>query len=381
MTELSIIIPTFNECQNIPIMVERLQVVLSGLNWEVIFVDDDSPDGTSDKVREIARNNPRVRCIQRIGRRGLSTAVIEGVLSSSTPVFAVIDGDLQHDEKILPSMYSKIKEEQVDVVIGSRFVDGGGLGNWDKDRVAMSAFATKVSRLITSASLSDPMSGFFMVTREAFDGSLRNLSGAGFKILLDIFASSRKPLEFAELPYVFSLRQHGESKLDTMVLWEYLMLILDKTIGKVIPVRFALFAFVGSTGVIIHYIMLYSTMNFAIPAFNTLTTKVDFSFINISDNNLFMYSQLVATIVAMTSNYFMNNLFTYRDMRLKGIKLFWGLLSFYAVCSLGAIANVGFANYVFKQEYTWQLAAFAGIILGTVWNYLATSIFTWGKSK
>jgi len=362
-------------------MVERLQVVLSGLNWEVIFVDDDSPDGTSDKVREIARNNPRVRCIQRIGRRGLSTAVIEGVLSSSTPVFAVIDGDLQHDEKILPSMYSKIKEEQVDVVIGSRFVDGGGLGNWDKDRVAMSAFATKVSRLITSASLSDPMSGFFMVTREAFDGSLRNLSGAGFKILLDIFASSRKPLEFAELPYVFSLRQHGESKLDTMVLWEYLMLILDKTIGKVIPVRFALFAFVGSTGVIIHYIMLYSTMNFAIPAFNTLTTKVDFSFINISDNNLFMYSQLVATIVAMTSNYFMNNLFTYRDMRLKGIKLFWGLLSFYAVCSLGAIANVGFANYVFKQEYTWQLAAFAGIILGTVWNYLATSIFTWGKSK
>ena len=236
MTELSIIVPTFNECQNVPIMVEKLQTALSGLDWEVIFVDDDSPDGTSNAVRAIAIDNPRVRCIQRIGRRGLSSAVIEGALSSSAPVFAVIDGDLQHDEKILPSMYSKIKEEeQVDIVIGSRFVNGGGLGDWDKERVAMSAFATKVSRLITPASLSDPMSGFFMVTREAFDGAVRDLSGAGFKILLDIFASSRKPLEFSELPYVFSLRQHGESKLDTMVLWEYLMLILDKTIGKVIP--------------------------------------------------------------------------------------------------------------------------------------------------
>jgi len=378
MTELSIIVPTFNECQNVPIMVEKLQTALSGLDWEVIFVDDDSPDGTSNAVRAIAIDNPRVRCIQRIGRRGLSSAVIEGALSSSAPVFAVIDGDLQHDEKILPSMYSKIKEEeQVDIVIGSRFVNGGGLGDWDKERVAMSAFATKVSRLITPASLSDPMSGFFMVTREAFDGAVRDLSGAGFKILLDIFASSRKPLEFSELPYVFSLRQHGESKLDTMVLWEYLMLILDKTIGKVIPVRFALFAFVGSTGVIIHYITLFLTMNFAIPFFNITAINIDYPFINIPDKNIFMYSQLVATIFAMTSNYFMNNLFTYRDMRLKGIKLLWGLFSFYAVCSLGAIANVGVASYVFDQNYTWQLAAFAGIILGTVWNYVATSIFTW----
>jgi len=359
-------------------MVEKLQTALSGLDWEVIFVDDDSPDGTSNAVRAIAIDNPRVRCIQRIGRRGLSSAVIEGALSSSAPVFAVIDGDLQHDEKILPSMYSKIKEEeQVDIVIGSRFVNGGGLGDWDKERVAMSAFATKVSRLITPASLSDPMSGFFMVTREAFDGAVRDLSGAGFKILLDIFASSRKPLEFSELPYVFSLRQHGESKLDTMVLWEYLMLILDKTIGKVIPVRFALFAFVGSTGVIIHYITLFLTMNLAIPFFNITAINIDYPFINIPDKNIFMYSQLVATIFAMTSNYFMNNLFTYRDMRLKGIKLLWGLFSFYAVCSLGAIANVGVASYVFDQNYTWQLAAFAGIILGTVWNYVATSIFTW----
>jgi len=378
MTELSIIVPTFNECQNVPIMVEKLQTALSGLDWEVIFVDDDSPDGTSNAVRAIAIDNPRVRCIQRIGRRGLSSAVIEGALSSSAPVFAVIDGDLQHDEKILPSMYSKIKEEeQVDIVIGSRFVNGGGLGDWDKERVAMSAFATKVSRLITPASLSDPMSGFFMVTREAFDGAVRDLSGAGFKILLDIFASSRKPLEFSELPYVFSLRQHGESKLDTMVLWEYLMLILDKTIGKIIPVRFALFAFVGSTGVIIHYITLFLTMNLAIPFFNITAINIDYPFINIPDKNIFMYSQLVATIFAMTSNYFMNNLFTYRDMRLKGIKLLWGLFSFYAVCSLGAIANVGVASYVFDQNYTWQLAAFAGIILGTVWNYVATSIFTW----
>src|SRR5215470_19909182 len=140
--DLTVVAPCFNECENVPLLVERLSIVLSGLNWEVIFVDDDSPDGTAEVVRAIAQHDLRVRCVQRIGRRGLSSAVIEGVLASSAPYIAVIDADLQHDESILPKMIEVIRARKYDVVVGSRYVADGGVTNWEPRRVAMSSFAT-----------------------------------------------------------------------------------------------------------------------------------------------------------------------------------------------------------------------------------------------
>jgi dolichol-phosphate mannosyltransferase len=355
--ELTIVVPTFNERDNVEPLVARLDAALRGIEWEVVYVDDDSPDGTAAKVRELAQTNPRIRCLQRIGRRGLSAAVVEGMLASSAPYLAVIDGDLQHDERLLPQMLAAIKAEDLDVVVGSRHIAGGGFGDWDRHRTTISGLATRLARLIVVAELTDPMSGFFMLSRPAFERTVRRLSGQGFKILLDLFASTPVAYRFKEIPYVFGRRQHGESKLDSLVAWEYLMMLLDKLVGRYVPVHFVSFAAIGSSGVVVHFLTLY----FALKSVN------------------FPTAQALATVVAMTSNFALNNMLTYRDRRLVGRRFVTGLISFYLVCSLGAVANVGIAAAAFAHHYTWWVSGLAGAAVGVVWNYAVSSVFTWHR--
>jgi dolichol-phosphate mannosyltransferase len=360
--ELSIIVPTYNERDNVGVLVDRLAHSLEGLPWEVIFVDDDSKDGTADAVRELSAADVRVRCVQRIGRRGLSSACIEGMLASSAPLLAVMDADLQHDETLLPRMFEVLKREpQVDLVVGSRYVEGGSVGDWNRSRVGISRFATRVSHLVVPAELTDPMSGFFMLRRTTLALAVRRLSAIGFKILMDLFASSTRKLVFKELPYRFGQRLHGESKLDSVVAWDYGMLLLDKLVGHILPVRFIGFALVGGMGVFVHFVVL-------LIAFKAL--HVDF-----------VKSQALATLLAMTFNFSVNNVLTYRDVRLRGWRWLRGWLSFVAVCSLGAFANVGVASYLYKGENGWIPAAIAGIMVGVVWNYVATTALTWGRSS
>jgi dolichol-phosphate mannosyltransferase len=359
---LAVVIPTFSEVENVPILIERLRQALAGVAWEAVFVDDDSKDGTIDALRAAAQTDSRIRLVHRIGRRGLSSAVVEGVQSTSAPLVAVMDADLQHDETLLPRMVEQFGDPDLDLVVGSRYIGGGGVGEWSQNRQTVSRVATKMSRLIVKADLSDPMSGFFMIRRRAFDASARQLSNQGYKILLDIVASSPRRMKLKELPFEFGLREHGESKLDTMVTWEYIALLLDKSIGRYVPARFVMFSMVGGAGVFVHMA--------------TLATL--FQGFRVS----FDISQASAAAVAMTFNYFVNNLLTYRDRRLKG---FWGnvrgLLSFYAVGAIGAVANVGVANILFAQQhYAWFVAAIAGILVGAVWNYGVSAIFTW-RSK
>jgi dolichol-phosphate mannosyltransferase len=353
--ELAVIVPSFNERDNVEPLVERLGACLAGIAWEVVYVDDDSPDGTAAAVRDLARRDPHVRCLHRIGRRGLSTAVIEGILSTSAPYVAVIDADMQHDETLLPRMLATAKAEGLDIVVGSRYAEGGTVGEWDKERVRISGVATRLARLVVSAELSDPMSGFFVIRRAAFDGAVRGLSGQGFKILLDLFASTPSQFRFKELPYRFRQRIHGESKLDTLVVWEYLMLLMDKLFGRYLPVRFVLFGAVGSSGIVVNLLMLRLLL-IAAP---------------------FPVAQTIATVAAMTSNFALNNLFTYRDKRLRGYRFFTGLVSFYAICAFGAVAGVGVASVAFEKHYSWWLAGLAGALVGVVWNYAVSSVFTW----
>jgi dolichol-phosphate mannosyltransferase len=354
--ELAVVIPTLNERDNVALVVERLNHALAGLAWEAIFVDDDSPDGTADAVRAIAEKQGNIRCLQRLGRRGLSSACIEGILASAAPYVAVMDGDLQHDAALLPLMLDKLKTERLDIVIASRHVAEGSLGEWERSRVAISDFATRLSRLVVKAELSDPMSGFFMIERSAFTGAMRRLSGQGFKILLDLFASTPRPFAFAEVPLVFRERLHGESKLDTLVAWEYLMLLLQKMIGPMVPVRFLLFSLIGGLGVGVHLAVLWLMLHAAEAPFTV--------------------AQGIATLVAMTGNFLLNNLFTYRDRRLTGWRLLSGLGSFYAVCGAGAAANVGIAASI-SGAHSWWLAGLAGAAVSAVWNYAMSSIFTW----
>src|SRR5579883_2692252 len=231
--ELAVVVPTFNERENIAPVLDRLAFALEGIRYEVIFVDDDSPDGTANAVREIARTNPRVRVLQRILRRGLASACLEGMMATPAPYIAVMDADLQHDERILPRMLAKLKEERLDLVVATRNAAGGSKGSFARHRVLLSDLGHRLSLWISHTEISDPMSGFFVLTREYLEEVVRSASGVGFKILLDLVASARRPVRVGEVAYTFRNRLHGDSKLDVVVSLEYLELLLDKILGGV----------------------------------------------------------------------------------------------------------------------------------------------------
>jgi len=354
--ELSIVVPTFNEAANVPLLVAALDAALRGIAWEVIFVDDDSRDGTTDAVRNIGAADARVRCIRRIGRRGLSGASIEGMLSSSAGIVATMDGDLQHDETLLPAMLAQIRSG-ADVVVASRFAAAASASDGlSATRLKGSQLATQLARRMLGITVSDPMSGFFMMRRPAFERVAPRLSTQGFKILMDILASASEPLKTAELPLRFRPRLHGVSKLDNLVAMEYLSLLLAKASGDRLSMRFVLFGLVGAIGVGVHLLVLKAAL---------------------AGSLSFVLAQGLAAYVAMTGNFFLNNALTYRDRRLTGWRVISGLLSFYAVCSIGLVANVGIGQMIHQQTATWWLAGLAGALMAAVFNYVATSIFTW----
>lgn len=354
--ELSIVVPTFNEAENVAPLVRALDATLTGIDWEVIFVDDDSHDGTTDAVRQIAATDARVRCIRRIGRRGLSGASIEGMLSSSADVVATMDGDLQHDETLLPAMLARI-HAGADIVVASRFASSASATDGlSAMRLKGSQVATQLARRMLRITVSDPMSGFFMMRRPTFERLAPRLSTQGFKILMDILASAPEPLKTAEVPLMFRPRLHGASKLDNLVAMEYVSLLLAKASGDWLSMRFVLFVVVGAIGVGVHLLALSAAL---------------------AGGLSFALAQGLAAYVAMTGNFFLNNAFTYRDRRLNGWRMITGLFSFYAVCSIGLVANVGIGQMTHEQTATWWLAGLAGALMGAVFNYVATSIFTW----
>ena len=357
--QLSVVIPTLNEAGNIEPLLDRLNVALAGIEWEAIFVDDGSKDGTPELLTKIAQTDRRVRMVRRIGRRGLSSAVVEGALASTTPIVAVIDADLQHDEKILPDLYRSIAVDGNELAIGTRYASGGSSGEWAEDRLKISRFATALASPIMKTKMSDPMSGFFAVRRDILLEAAPKLSSVGYKILLDLVASHPRPLKLAEVGYTFGTRVAGESKLDEMVALEYLELLLDKAVGRYVPVKLIQFGAIGMLGVIVHL----SILNFVL---NVLGAP-------------FATSQAVAVIGAMTFNFALNNKFTYRDRQLKGFAWIGGLFSFYLVCSLGAVANVGIGSLVYERIHGWAIAGIAGAIVGSVWNYVASGWLTWTK--
>jgi dolichol-phosphate mannosyltransferase len=356
--ELAVVVPCYNERPNVAPLIRKLDAALFGIAWEVVFVDDNSPDGTTAEVRRIAQTDPRVRCIRRIGRRGLASAVIEGALSSSARFVAVIDGDLQHDETKLPDMLAALRTGRYDLAVGSRHVEGGdasGLANhW---RNTLSDGGIRLAHLFLPIRLTDPMSGFFMLPRPLFEQLAGSLTGQGFKILLDLALSSPAPLRVIEIPFRFHERVAGESKLDALVLTQFAGLLLDKVFGGLLPLRFISFALVGGLGIVVHLAVL------------TVALKLT--------GLSFEAAQALATLVAMVFNFQLNNDITYRDQRLRGPRLWRGLLLFMLVCSFGAVANVGIAQVLYESHTAWSIAGAIGAVIGVVWNYAVSATLVW----
>jgi dolichol-phosphate mannosyltransferase len=355
---LSVIVPCFNERPNVAPMIAQLDAALAGIAWEVIYVDDNSPDGTAQEVRRIAQQDARVRCIRRIGRRGLASAVIEGALSSSAAYVAVIDGDLQHDETRLPVMLSTLQRGGYDLAVASRHVEGGdSAGLSSRWRHVLSDGGIFLAQAFLPVRLTDPMSGFFMLPRPLFEDLARGLNGQGFKILLDLVLSSTAPLRVLEVPARFRERAAGESKMDALVMIQFAGLLLDKVFGGLLPLRFFSFALVGALGILIHLAVLGILRQ---------TTGLGFE-----------AEQAAATLVAMAFNFQLNNAITYRDQRLRGPRLWRGLILFMVVCGFGAVANVGIAQVLYERHTTWTVAGGIGAMIGVVWNYAVSATLVW----
>ena len=353
---LTVVVPTFNERSNIALLADKLDKVLSGIEWEVIFVDDNSPDGTSDEVRNIGAHDRRVRVICRIGRRGLAGAALEGVLAAQGRYVAVMDADLQHDERLLPQMLRALQNGEADLAVGSRYVAGGAASGLSVDRQMASRAAGALAKLVLRVPVADPMSGFFMMPTDLAVAIAPSLWNSGFKLLMDILITSKGRLRVREIPYLFQARLHGSSKLDSSVAFDFLVLLLARATGNILPPRSLGYVFVGSTGVVTHMLALWLLFGTGLA---------------------FPSAQVLATLAAMTSNFLLNNALTYRDRRLRGLETIGGLLAFYLVCSLGALSNVGVASWMYESWPDWWLAGLAGAFIGAVWNYSISSALVW----
>ena len=357
--ELTVVVPTYSERDNIGEVVRRLRETLENVEWEVVFVDDDSPDRTSVVAKTLGSRDARVRCIRRIGRRGLSGACIEGILSSSAPVVAVMDADLQHDETILPQMLEAIRSGS-DLAVASRYTGGGSATEGlSPIRKWGSELATRMASRFIGTQVSDPMSGFFMIRREIVERHAVSLAGEGYKLLMDILWTAGASLKVSEVSYRFRERHAGESKLDALVTFDYLGLLFSKMFGGVLPVRFLMFGAVGVSGIAVHLLALqYAISILHLP---------------------FAWAQFAAVVVAMTWNFVINNRLTYRDARLTGWRWLTGLLMFYLACSIGSIGNVGVASWIYSFHATAWVAGLAGALMGAVFNYAISSALIWKR--
>ena len=354
--ELTVVIPTFNEAANVAPLIRKLDAALEGIEWQAIFVDDDSPDDTAGVVKAIAAVDSRIECLHRIGRRGLAGAVIEGAMASAAPFVAVMDGDLQHDERLLPQMLAALRADRAELVVGSRYVggpaaDASALGS---TREAGSRFANWLGQKVLGVPITDPMSGFFMLRRDLFEAVAPKLDTTGFKVLFDIVACQAKPPRFLELPYQFRAREAGTSKLDNGVVVQYLGLLTAKLTRDAISPRFLMFAIVGASGVLVHLAILRSLLHIG-----------------------FAGAQTAAALGAMTSNYLINNAVTYRDRRKRGFDLMVGYGKFVLLCSIPLAANVAVATMVYERGPAWWVAGVAGAVVAAAWNYVTTARAVW----
>ena len=356
-SDISLVVPTYNEAKNIVPLIKRAEAALPGLDWEILFADDNSPDGTADVVREVSKQDDRVRLVLRLSDRGLAKASIQGMLSAKGDLLCVLDGDGQHDPEIIESMVAPIRAGNADIVSAARRLDEGtdvsALGPF---RLGLSKIGNQLSRFVLGRDIADPLTGFFVIRRDAFLRVAPHLRDPGFKLLLDILSSDRD-LRHSEVPFDFGQRLHGESKLDSFVAWQFATYLMSRLTRGIVPASLISFLIVGGSGVFIHLAVLYAVL---------------------SATGQFALSQTAAALAAVTSNFLLNNRLTFRDKRLRGTRLVTGYIKFLVISSIGIAANVSIATLTYQEVgQIALLAALAGIALDTLWKFVVSSRFVW----
>ena len=355
--QIAVVVPTFNEAGNVAELVARLATVLEGRRWEVIFVDDHSTDGTAEAVTRISRSFSPVRLVFRPSRRGLSSAVLEGIFATTAEYVVVMDADLQHDETIIPQMLDVLETGATRMAVGSRLAEGGGNSGMTAVRRRISDWSNRLARAALGRDVGDLMSGFFAFRKDDVAPIAMTLKTGGFKILLDILFRFDPADKVVEIPYTFRKRASGSSKLGLDAATSFILMIVDRFLGRIVSQRFVKFCVVGSLGVIVHFTLMTITFRM---------TSLDFAL-----------SQFISTLVAACFNYTLNNRWTYGDVALSGKAWVLGLFKFLLISAVGIAANVGVAAALHENSFSWQLSAIAGIAMGVFWNYMMTKISVW----
>lgn len=351
----SIVLPTFNEMGSIDLAIDRLHEQLSGQDYEIIVVDDDSPDGTWRHVEARAANDPRLRVYRRTRGRGLATAILDGLAQGMGQRLLVMDADLQHDAADVPQLLQTLDE--ADLAIGSRYVAGGDTSDWNRWRLGLSRVATRLSKWSLGRQVTDPMSGFFALRRELLHRHLPTLRPHGYKFLLHLVHAARDA-RIQEVPIQFAARSHGESKM-TPRIWVALMRSLTElSLQRILAQRFVRYCLVGGSGAVVQIAAVWCLQHLL-----GLQDKPDLAL-------------AIAIGIAMGNNYLWNNLWTFADrphrtwpQRLRGLSLF------VAISGIGALINHAVTSQLadfFAVDIAWT--SIAGIAVATCWNF----IFNWG---
>ncbi len=360
-TVLSLIVPTYNERENLVPLFESIQRALSDLSnlvYELIVVDDDSPDGTADLAESLAEIYP-VKVIRRINERGLATAVVEGFKQAVGDVLGVIDADLQHPPDVIPNLLREIWNG-ADVAVATRYIEGGGTKGWSFSRKMVSKGATFLSHLLlpVTRNVKDPMSGFFLLRRDVLDGV--KLMPIGYKILLEVLAKGRADSVVA-VPYVFTERVAGKTKFNLREQLNYLKHLyhlsqVDKEIR-----RFFKFCLVGTSGVFVNMGLLW-----------LLTETAGF---------YYLISAIFAIEASIISNFTLNELWTFRDRRGGTARsVLARALKFNLVSAAGVGINLTILYGLTEAFGLYYLASnLIGIAAATLWNFGLSYLWTWHR--
>lgn len=355
---VSVIVPTFNEAGNVARLHDDLDAALAGLAWELVVVDDDSPDGTADAVRRLADGHGNVRCVQRVQERGLASAVHWGVQAAHGEIVVVMDGDGQHEPALIPAMVEALAAG-ADIASGSRFLGNGAAeGLASRRRLALSERGNRLTNLMLGHDLTDPLTGFFATSRRLFLDSIPRLQADGFKVFFDLAWHNRRAA-IRELPFDFRRRRHGDSKLGFYVAWLLACDIVAKLSLGLLPPRLVSFVGVGLVGSIFHFSVLYTVL---------------------AAGAAFWVAQAVATVVALVFNFSINNVLTYSDQRLRGATFWKGLLLYSLIASVGIVANVSTAQlaYVRLNGHAF-LASTTGLVIDVIWRFVVSNRLVWGR--